>query len=71
MVTIRGLGCNEPMDTSNLQKDFDRALAIVQDKNTKKSQTPIYRRRGNERQAVKDAAAALTALWKMNSPCFK
>ena len=60
---------------SKLQKVFDGALAAVQNNSARKpnKQMPIYRRpeKRSERQAVKDAAVALSALWKMNTPSFK
>jgi hypothetical protein len=64
---------NNNIMNTNLQKAFNSAIATV-GKSAKKSarQMPIYRRpERNEMQAVKDAAAALSALWKMNTPSFK
>ena len=58
---------------TKLQADFSSALAAA-GKSAKKvlRQTPIYRRpERSEVQAMKDAANALAALWKMNSPSLK
>lgn len=63
---------NNIMDT-NLQKAFNSAIAAV-GQSAKKSarQTPIYRRpERSQVQAVKEAATALSALWKMNTPSLK
>jgi hypothetical protein len=73
MVTPRYLLCNSLIMNTNLQKTFNNAIAAV-GKSAKKSarQTPIYRRpERNEMQAVKDAATALSALWKMNTSSLK
>jgi hypothetical protein len=58
---------------TKLQMAFNSAVFAV-GKSVKKSvrQMPIYRRpERNEMQAVKDAAAVLSALWKMNTPSLK
>jgi hypothetical protein len=58
---------------TKLQMAFNSAVFAV-GKSVKKSvrQMPIYRRpERNEMQAVKDAAAALSALWKMNTSSLK
>ncbi|HSS99454.1 MAG TPA: hypothetical protein VLK33_20605 [Terriglobales bacterium] len=58
---------------NKLQAAFTSALASV-GKSGKESvrQMPIYRRpERTEIGAVKDAAAALAALWKMNTPSYK
>ncbi len=60
------------MDTK-LQQAFKNAIAAVGNSAKKSArQTPIYRRpERSQKDAVKDAATALSALWKMNTPSFK
>ncbi|HSS96758.1 MAG TPA: hypothetical protein VLK33_07005 [Terriglobales bacterium] len=58
---------------AKLQKAFNSAIAAVGDSAKKSArQTPIYRRpERTQMHAVKDAATALSALWKMHTPSFK
>jgi len=61
---------NTVMMNPNLQQAYERAVASVQNKPVAKlpvKQAPIFQRvkPRDERQAVKDAAKALAALWKM------
>jgi hypothetical protein len=58
------------MVNSNLQQVFERAVASVQNKPAPQlppRKAPIFQRSKprDERAAVKDAAKALSALWKM------
>jgi hypothetical protein len=60
------------MVNSNLQQVFERAVASVQNKPAAKlpaRKAPIFQRTKprDEREAVKDAANALSALWKMTT----
>lgn len=57
---------------TKLQAAFSSALAVA-GKSVNKSvrQMPIYRRPEREMRAVKDAATALAALWKMNTPSLR
>jgi hypothetical protein len=64
---------NSHIMDAKLQKAFNSAIAAVGDSAKKSArQTPIYRRpERTQISAVKDAASALSALWKMSSPSFK
>lgn len=62
---------NNVMVNTNLQQIYERAVASVQNKPTPKlpaRNAPIFQRAKprTEREAVKDAANALSALWKMS-----
>jgi hypothetical protein len=64
---------NNYIMNTKLQKAFNSAIAAVGDSAKKSArQTPIYRRpERSQMNAVKDAANALSALWKMGRPSFK
>jgi hypothetical protein len=60
------------MMNTNLQQIYERAVASVQNQPAPKlpaRKAPIFQRAKprTEREAVKDAANALSALWKMTS----
>jgi len=62
---------NNVMANTNLQQIYERAVATVQNHSAPKlpaRKAPIFQRAQprTEREAVKDAANALSALWKMN-----
>lgn len=62
---------NSVMVNSNLQQIYERAVASVQNKpapNLPARKAPIFQRAKprTQREAVKDAANALSALWKMS-----
>jgi hypothetical protein len=65
--------CNHViMMNTKLQVAFSSALAAAGKTAKSVRQMPIYRRpERTELRAIKEAATALTALWKMNAPGLK
>jgi len=64
---------NSSIMDAKLQKAFNSAIAAIGSSEKKSArQTPIYRRpERTQMSAVKDAATALAALWKMNTRTLK